>query len=105
MYCCETDDGKALKKGKGMDREIVGNKLIIGGCLYTLNDNKKPHYTSTKTCSKNHQVCSITINKVGLSNYDNKRYYKQYNIITIWSLFNQLIILHVVNNIFSLSNL
>ena len=42
----------------------------------------KSHYTSNKICSKHHQVFSITINKVGLSSYDNKRYYTD-NITSI----------------------
>ena len=63
MYCCETDDKKATKKGKGMDRKVVKNKLLVGDYLYTLTDNKKSHYTSNNICSKNHQVFSITINK------------------------------------------
>ena len=71
-YCCETDDKKALKKGKGMDRI---HYVLVDDYLYTLTDNKKAHYTSNKICSKNHQVFSITANKVGFSNYDNKRYY------------------------------
>ena len=82
MYCCETDDRKALKKGKGMDRQIVKNKLIIDDYVYTLTDNKTSHYTSNNICYKSHQVVSITINKVGLSNYDNKRYYTD-NITSI----------------------
>ena len=75
MYCNETDDKKATKKCKGIDRKVVNNKLAIGDFLYTLTDNKQSHYTSNKICSKSHQVFSITINKVGLSSYDNKRYY------------------------------
>ena len=59
-----------------MDRNIVNNKLIIDDCLYTLTDNKKSYYTSNKICAKQrHQVFSITQNEVGLSNYDNNRYY------------------------------
>ena len=82
MYCNETDDKKATKKAKGVDRKVVRNKLTIDDFLYTLTDNKQSHYTSNKICSKNHQVFSITINKVGLSNYDNKRYYTD-NITSI----------------------
>jgi hypothetical protein len=74
MYCTETDDRKTLKKGKGIDRKVV-KSLSTDDYLYTLTDNKKSLYTSNKICSKNHQVFSITQNKVGLSNYDNKRYY------------------------------
>ena len=58
-----------------MDRKIIEHKIRIDDYLYTLTDNKKTHYTSNKTCSKNHQVFSITINKVGLNNYGNKKYY------------------------------
>ena len=74
MYCCETDGKKAIKKGKGMNRKVIKNKVLVGDYLYTLTDNKKSHYTSNKICSKDHQVFPITTNKVGLSNYDNKRY-------------------------------
>ena len=74
MYCTETDDRKTLKKGKGIDRKVV-KSLSTDDYLYTLTDNKKSFYTSNKICSKNHQVFSITQNKVGLSNFDNKRYY------------------------------
>ena len=63
------------KKGKGIDRQVVRNKLTVDDFLYNLTDNKPSHYTSSKICSKNHQAYSITQNKVGLSNYDNKIYY------------------------------
>ena len=66
---------KATKQGKGIDRTIVRNKLSIDDFLYTLTDNKKSHYTSNKICSQNHQVFSLTQNKVGLSSYDNTMYY------------------------------
>ena len=46
MYCCETDDRKALTQGKGMDRKIVKHKIIIDDYLYTLTDNNKSYYTS-----------------------------------------------------------
>ena len=75
MYCCETDDKKAIKICKGMDRTIVKHRLLVDGYLYTWSNNKKSHYTSNKICSKSHQAFSITINKIGLSSYDNKRYY------------------------------
>ena len=74
MYCCETDDKKATKKGKGIDRKVVRNKLTLDDFLYFLTVNKKSHYTSNKICSKNHHVFPITQNKVGLSSYDNKRF-------------------------------
>ena len=82
MYCCETDDKNILKKGKGIDRKVVRNKLTVDDLLYNLTDNKQSHYISNKICSKNHQVFPITQNKVGLSNYDNKRYYTD-NITSI----------------------
>ena len=75
MYCNETDDKKTTKKAKGVDRKVVKHKLLVDDYLYNLTDNMKSHYTSNNICSKNHQVFSITQNKVGLSNYDNKRYY------------------------------
>ena len=64
MHWCETVDKKATKKGKGINRKAVRNKLAIGNYLYTLTVNKKSHYTSIKICSKNHQVFSITIKSV-----------------------------------------
>ena len=86
MYCCETDDKKALKKGKGMYKQITKTRLLVDDFLDTLIDNKKSHYTSNKRCSQNHQVFSITISKAGLSNYNNKRYYTDnIFIITIWA--------------------
>ena len=75
VYRCETGDRKALKEIKGMDRKMLKHKSLIDDYLYTLTDNKKSHYTSNKICRKNHQVFSVTINEVGLSNYGNKRYY------------------------------
>ena len=75
MYCCEADGKQVIKKGKGIDRKVVKKKLTSDDFLYTLTDNKQLHYTSNKICSKNHQVFSVAINKVGLSSYGNKRYY------------------------------
>ena len=58
-----------------MYRKIVKHKFKIDGYLYTLTDNKKSYYTSNEICSNKHQAFSVTIINVGLSNYDNKRYY------------------------------
>ena len=87
---------KHSKQVKAWKEKIVKNKLIIDDYLYTLTDNKKSHYTSYKICPKSHQTFSITISKVGLSNYGNKWYYTDNDIITIWSLFIQLKIFHVL---------
>ena len=54
MYSNETDDNKAIKKDKGMDRKVVRNRLTVDDFLYTLTGNKKSHYTSNNICSKSH---------------------------------------------------
>ena len=37
MYCCETDDKNVFKKGKGIDRKVVRNKLTVDDFLYVFN--------------------------------------------------------------------
>ena len=94
MYCCVNDDGKTLKKGKGIPKKIVKKELTSKDFLSTLEDNQKKHHSFNKIGSQNHQVFSITQNKVGLTNYDNKRYYID-NITSVphghYSIINKLI--------------
>ena len=75
MYCCVNDDGQALKQGQGISRTIFKNKNDLSAKYYiaTLTDNQHKRHVYNKIGSNNHQVFSITQNKVGLTNYDNKR--------------------------------
>ena len=76
LYCCANDYRQGLqKKGKGISRTIVKQELTVRYYVATLTDNQHKRHLSNTICSTNHQVFSITQNKVGLTNYDNKRFY------------------------------
>ena len=76
MYCCiNEDNGHVIKKAKGIQTSKVKNVLTPDDFKKTLYENHKSYIQFNKIGSKNHQVFSYTQNKLGLSNFDNKRYY------------------------------
>ena len=77
MYAMRLDDGCQEKKAKGIPKQIVKNDLNFDSYKRTLEDTecKKQYVQFNCIRSKNHQIYSLTCNKAGLSNYDNKRYY------------------------------
>jgi hypothetical protein len=74
-YCCKVEDHKTIKKAKGLPSNKVKKDFTIDLYRKTLNENYKSYVKSNKIGSFNHKMFSLTQNKMGLSNYDNKRYY------------------------------
>ena len=70
-----TIDKPFQKKEKGISRTIFKKESTAKAYFATLTDNQHKRHLSNKVGSNNHQACSITHNKIGLTNYDNKRFY------------------------------
>lgn len=77
MYAMRVDEGGEEKKAKGIPKQIVKRELNFDSYKRTLEDTecKKQYVQFNCLRSMNHQIYSLTCNKAGLSNYDNKRYY------------------------------
>ena len=54
----------------------------------TLNENYKCDIQFNNIRSTNHEIFSITCSKIGLSNFENKRYYINDYIFSPWSFQN-----------------
>ena len=69
------------KKAKGIPKQIFKKELNFESYKRTLEDAecKKQYVQFNCLRSMNHQIDSLTCNKAGLSNYDNKRYYLSNN--------------------------
>ena len=72
-YSFLTDDGKEDKKAKGTKKCVIKKMIKFNDykkCL--LNDEVMPH-PQQRFISKKHDVCTENINKIALSNNDDKR--------------------------------
>ncbi|XP_075237599.1 uncharacterized protein LOC142333894 [Lycorma delicatula] len=76
LYTFTTTKG-ITKKAKGIKKNVVKNKLNINhyrNCLLKANDDSKDLYVQMKLIrSKKHLVETVTVNKLALSSYDDKR--------------------------------
>jgi hypothetical protein len=77
MYSFKVEDHKEEKKAKGVPTNIVKKEINFEMYKKTLEDTecKKQYVQFNSIRSYNHQIFTITCNKCGLSNYDNKRFY------------------------------
>ena len=76
MYCPKVcNEKKAEKKAKGVPKLKVKRDLDMKDYEATLHEHipKKVNFNAIR--SKNHQIHSINQSKVGLTSYDNKRYW------------------------------
>lgn len=74
LYALRCDDDHEDKKAKGVKKNYVKRKLEFEDyeeCLKT-NQTKRCTYNDFK--SENHRVYTISVNKIGLSPYDDKRW-------------------------------
>ena len=69
------DTALVYKKAKGVPKHKVKRALNFESYRKTLQDNANEKVQFNSIRSYQHQLFSITSNKTGLSNYDNKRYY------------------------------
>ncbi|XP_075232208.1 uncharacterized protein LOC142330648 [Lycorma delicatula] len=76
LYTFTTTKG-ITKKAKGIKKNVVKNKLNINhyrNCLLKASDDSKDLYVQMKLIrSKKHLVETVTVNKLALSSYDDKR--------------------------------
>jgi hypothetical protein len=63
------------KKAKGIPKAAVKNSLTFENYRKTLEENRKDLIKYNSIRSFKHELYSIHCNKVGLSNFDNKRYW------------------------------
>ena len=63
------------KKAKGVPRNKVMKELSMKDYEEALHEQTSKNVTFNAIRSKNHQIYSITQTKVGLTSYDNKRYW------------------------------
>ena len=76
MYCFKLfEEEKAEKKAKGVPKAKVKRELDMNDYENTLHFNKAKDVNFNAIRSKNHQIYSINQSKVGLTSYDNKRYW------------------------------
>lgn len=66
---------KKKKKAKGVPRSKVMNELTMKDYEDALHEQSSKDVNFNAIRSKNHQIYSITQTKVGLTSYDNKRYW------------------------------
>ena len=77
MYAIKLED-EVYKKAKGVPTHKVKNNIPFDQYRTTLMENTKDYIKFNTIRSFNHQLFSITCNKLGLSSFDNKRYWLDY---------------------------
>lgn len=80
MYAMDVQNDKVQKKAKGVPKHIVKNKLDFNLYKRTLEENHLERVNFNSIRSYEHNIYSINCNKVGLSNFENKRYYVNNNL-------------------------
>ena len=76
MYCLKVfNEEKAEKKAKGLPKLKVKRDLDMNDYQATLHEHIPKNVNFNAIRSKNHQIYSINQSKVGLTSYDNKRYW------------------------------
>ena len=76
MYCLKVfNEQKAEKKAKGVPKLKVKRDLDMKDYEATLHAHIPKNVNFNAIRSKNHQIYSINQSKVGLTSYDNKRYW------------------------------
>lgn len=83
MYSFITDSGDKKKKAKGVARAVVKKSLHHAKYLECVNEQTKTDVNITAFRSKLHKVSTISISKIGLSCYDDKRYILEDGISTL----------------------
>ena len=67
------DDGSAHKKAKGKKKYVIKQKLIFKNYTDCLSNNKNVYRSQQRFNSYNHNVYTEEVNKIVLSNNDDKR--------------------------------
>ena len=74
MYSLLFDNDKEEKKAKGIVKNVVEKDLRHEMYSKTLQSGKQMHSKMKVIRSDNHQIYTMSINKISLSPYDDKRY-------------------------------
>ena len=77
MYAIKTEDG-IHKKAKGIPKKKVEKELQFNKYKNTLNNINRDKINYTSIRSESHVINTINQEKTGLSNYDDKRYWKNF---------------------------
>ena len=72
-YSFLTDDGKEDKKAKGTKKWVIKNNIKFNDCKKCLFNDEYILKSQQRFISKKHDVYTENINKIALSNNDNKR--------------------------------
>jgi len=83
MYSIKLNDNKQKKRAKGIKQNIVKNIITHDDYRKVVLNGTKEYSTMKTIRSSNHQLCSYSINKVGLCAYDDKRYITDDGINTL----------------------
>ena len=86
-YVYLDDDGNEHKKSKGTERCVIKQKLIFQNFKNSLFNNKPVYRSQERFKNYNHDVYTEEVNKIALSNNDDKRlqtFWRDYNM-SIWN--------------------
>jgi hypothetical protein len=81
MYSLKQDQGKVKKTAKGVKKHLIKN-IDFEDYLSTLLNNSKTFHKFRHIRSYKHQLYTVQQEKLGLSNFDDKRYILKNNINT-----------------------
>lgn len=73
MYAVRTKNGDAMKKAKGVKKNVLKNTITFDHFVHCLYDKRLVHRTQNMIRSKLHKVYSIEQSKICLSPFDDKR--------------------------------
>ena len=74
MYSYIKDHKKGGKTAKGINKNVIKEKITHKDYKDTLSNNREMHHKMKTIRSQNHELSSYEINKVSLSCFDDKRY-------------------------------
>jgi hypothetical protein len=80
MHAMDVQRDKEQKKAKGVPKHIVKKRFNFDLYKKTLEENHLERVNFNSIRSYEHKIYSINSNKVGLSNFENKRYYVNNNL-------------------------
>ena len=80
MYAFNVMADREQQKAKGVPKHIVKKRFNFDLYKNTLEDNHLERVNFNSIRSYEHNIYSINSNKVGLSNFENKRYYVNNNL-------------------------
>ena len=75
LYALKTKEDEELKKAKGIKRSVVQKSITVDDYKSEILDRTKIIHRPMKTFkSRNHDIQTMTANKIALSGNDDKRY-------------------------------